>query len=58
MNSKGIMHRDIKPTNIMVTKDNQQVKIIDFGMGEFYNPNSAYNFDGTLHYMAPEIMMG
>jgi serine/threonine-protein kinase len=32
---KGLVHRDIKPQNLMVTKNKRQVKILDFGLGRF-----------------------
>lgn len=37
MNSKGVMHRDLKPNNIMMTKDGV-VKVVDFDLAEFYSP--------------------
>lgn len=41
--SKGIIHRDIKPHNIMVNLEKEEVKIIDWGLGEFYFPGKDYN---------------
>ena len=59
----GLVHRDIKPTNLMLVPQpcgSSQVKILDFGLAKFVETPSAQtlNRDGTLsgslHYIAPE----
>lgn len=37
--SNGIMHRDVKPQNIMYDFNKKTVKLIDWGLAEFYVPN-------------------
>lgn len=37
--SKGIMHRDVKPQNIIVDPKTKTLKLIDWGLAEFYHPN-------------------
>lgn len=38
IHSKGIMHRDIKPFNVLINPQNKSLKIIDFGLSEYYIP--------------------
>jgi serine/threonine protein kinase len=53
-NKLGLLHRDIKPTNIMVTHDHI-VKVADFGTAYFSKSDETQVFDvGTLPYMPPE----
>lgn len=57
--SKGIIHRDIKPRNIAIDHDRRKLKIIDWGMAEFYHPHKEYNLSvASLHYKAPELLLG
>ncbi len=53
-NTLGLLHRDIKPTNIMLTHDHI-VKVADFGTAYFSRSDETQVFDvGTLPYMPPE----
>lgn len=53
-NKMGLLHRDIKPVNVMVT-ENHTVKVADFGTAYFAKSDETQVFDvGTLPYMPPE----
>ena len=57
---RGIMHRDIKPGNILLDKKNNRVKLADFGLARPYSvPLMSYTKEVvTLWYRAPEILLG
>lgn len=57
--SNGIMHRDLKPMNLIVDENNKQIKIIDWGLAEFYYPETSYSVRiSSRHYKAPELWIG
>ena len=39
--SMGIMHRDVKPHNVMIDHENRRLRLIDWGLAEFYHPGQV-----------------
>lgn len=56
--SQGIMHRDVKPQNIIVDHQNKVLKLIDWGLAEFYHPNKDYNVRvASRYFKGPELLV-
>ncbi len=57
MHSAGLIYRDMKPSNIMIDRDNQ-VKLVDFGIAKLLEPGQRNTMVGTPGYSPPEQYQG
>lgn len=56
--SMGIMHRDVKPHNVTIDHSRRQLRLIDWGLAEFYHPGAEYSINvGTKQFKAPELLL-
>ena len=58
LHSHQILHRDIKLTNLMVTRSGKNLKMIDFGLSDSDSWYSLKGPAGTGSYAAPEVLAG
>mmetsp|Transcript_12324 Transcript_12324/g.37580 ORF Transcript_12324/g.37580 Transcript_12324/m.37580 type:complete len:342 (-) Transcript_12324:44-1069(-) len=58
LHSKEVVHRDIKPMNILLSKQRNVATLTDFGMSRKKSlSKEGPDLDGTIEYMAPERLM-
>lgn len=60
LHTRGVLHRDIKAANILVSKDGI-IKIADFGLARFYAKRHQLDYTNrviTIWYRSPELLLG
>jgi len=56
--SMGIMHRDVKPHNVMIDHEKKELRLIDWGLAEFYHPRQEYNVRvASRYFKGPELLV-
>ena len=56
--SRGIMHRDVKPHNVMIDHEKHKLRLIDWGMAVFYHPHMEYNVRvASRYFKGPELLV-
>eukprot|EP01126_Amoeba_proteus_P031686 TRINITY_DN3101_c0_g1_i1.p1 TRINITY_DN3101_c0_g1~~TRINITY_DN3101_c0_g1_i1.p1 ORF type:complete len:178 (+),score=32.88 TRINITY_DN3101_c0_g1_i1:969-1502(+) len=52
------MHRDVKPHNVMIDHKKRQLRLIDWGLAEFYHEDQEYNVRvASRYFKAPELLV-
>ncbi|XP_073789766.1 uncharacterized protein pimr134 isoform X2 [Danio rerio] len=52
---RGVLHRDIKPGNLLINPQTYEVKLIDFGCGELLTDSFYRKYRGTMKFSPPEF---
>lgn len=56
--SMGIMHRDVKPHNVMIDHSKKKLRLIDWGLAEYYHPGTDYNVRvASRYFKGPELLV-
>lgn len=55
--SQGIMHRDVKPHNVMIDHEQRKLRLIDWGLAEFYHPGKEYNVRVASRFDLPLLFV-
>eukprot|EP00931_Biecheleriopsis_adriatica_P082773 TRINITY_DN56231_c0_g1_i1.p1 TRINITY_DN56231_c0_g1~~TRINITY_DN56231_c0_g1_i1.p1 ORF type:complete len:336 (+),score=48.97 TRINITY_DN56231_c0_g1_i1:77-1084(+) len=58
LHSHRVIHRDVKPQNLLVTKDLSVIKLIDFNVSRRLEEGGSLTMTGTAQYAAPEVLLG
>jgi casein kinase II subunit alpha len=52
------MHRDVKPLNIVINNDAKELRLIDWGLADYFFPDKEYNVRvASRYYKGPELLV-
>jgi casein kinase II subunit alpha len=56
--SRGIIHRDIKPGNVLMNPEKTHLTIVDWGLADFYLPHKKFNCRvASRYFKSPELLL-
>jgi len=58
LHSCGIIHRDVKADNILLSHDLSDLRLVDFNAAKLLADGPALTMTGTVEYMPPEVLYG
>lgn len=58
LHHRAILHGDVKPSNVLVDVESNELTLLDFGIARAFGPSEDTNIIGTYAYLAPEIVAG
>merc|ERR1719181_1986656 len=58
LHQQGIIHRDVKASNILVSDDRRELKLVDFNTAQRVLEGGALTMTGTVDYLPPEVLLG
>lgn len=58
LHQQGIIHRDVKASNILVADNHADLKLVDFNTAQRVLEGGALTLTGTVDYLPPEVLLG
>jgi serine/threonine protein kinase len=58
LHSCGVIHRDVKADNVLVSRDGTDLRLVDFNAAKQVADSAPLTMTGTVEYMPPEVLRG